>query len=130
MFKIRITQNPLGPEILAALDADEAAGALAVSERDDTLSLTVLGAGGAPMGYCVFGRDAGDMIAIYYTRALVPGLGAAMMKQLFGVAQVLGTPLRVHVDSVRGIATRARMFGAKVATEGVDADGIMQGIFR
>jgi hypothetical protein len=84
---------------------------------------------GKLVGYIVFGWDQGDMVSVYYARALIGGLGPLMMKQFFGVTQVLGAPMRVHAESLREVKAKARMFGANFAQVGEDADGIMMGVF-
>lgn len=127
--KIRISETQLPDHFLQAMEQDEADGAWTMSTRTDTLTLTVEGADGSPIGYAVFGVDQGDMVAIYFARSFVPMFGAMMMKQFFGVAQVMGKPLRMHINSLRDLKVRARMFGADVALEGVDADGLLHGIF-
>lgn len=124
-----MTADGLPPELVAQLDATEAQNAGEVAARADTVTITILDANGAVIGYAVFGLDHGDMLAVYYARSMVKVFGPMMMKQFFGVAEVMGKPLRVHVDSIRDIKAKARMFGATVALEGEDGDGIMQGIF-
>lgn len=129
MIRIRCTQSPIDNEILAVLDHEEAQGVSEVSARNDTLSLIVEKADGSLIGYAVFGRDEGNMVAVYYARSLVAGFGPMMMRQFFGVSQILGVPLRMHAQSIRDIAIKARMFGVDFAAEGVDVDGILQGVW-
>ncbi|KPU84693.1 hypothetical protein JI58_02230 [Marinosulfonomonas sp. PRT-SC04] len=128
-FKIRVTQNPLDAAFQSHLSDEEWAGALEVSERQDTFVLTVLSAKADPIGYAIFGLDDGDMVAVYYARSFVKGFGPLMMKQFFGVGQILGKPLRMHVSSLRDIQVKAKMFGAEFSTDAVDGDGILQGVF-
>ena len=128
-YKITASQAVLGDEFLAHLSTEEAEGAAEVSARPDTISISVVDGKGGPVGYVVFGPDGGDMLAVYYARAFVPGFGAMMMRQFIGVAKVTGKPLRMHVSGMRDIQAKARMFGVNVAYEGADSDGIMQGVF-
>jgi hypothetical protein len=128
-YKINVSLEVLPDEILSTLEPVEAEGAAEVSTRKDTTSIWVTDIKGKVICYFVFGWDKGDMVAVYYARAMVPVLGPMMMKQFFGVTQVLGVPMRVHADSIREIKAKARMFGATFAAAGKDSDGILQGIF-
>lgn len=129
-FKISLSQSAIDPDFLQHLDEEEGIKAARVSEREDTFTLIVKDASGAPLGYSIFGRDKGNMIVLYFARSFGKVFGPMMMKQFFGVSQVLGTPLRVHASSLKAIKAQARMFGADVAMEGLDADGVLMGIFK
>ena len=129
MYKIRVTFTELNYDFLSNLDSEEAKGAREVSCRSDTASIIVTDANNQPVAYAVFGKDKGGMIAVYYMRSFVKGLGHVLMRNFFGVSHVLGKPLRMHVQNLKDIAIKARMFGAEFATDGVDQDGILQGIF-
>lgn len=124
-MKARLISTALPPEILAQLEAKEAEGAAAVSARSDTFSI-IAQDGEKLLGYAVFGKDEGGIVAVYYARSCVPIFGPMIMKQLFGAASILGVPVRVHTEKVGAMA---RVMGAKVAIEAVDADGIPQGVF-
>lgn len=128
-YQIRVTNGVISEVLLSAMGEQERLDATEVSARKDTMTITVLDAKGAAVAYAIFGHDDGDMIAVYLARSFIPVFGPMMMKQFFGVADVLGKPLRMHVANLRDIQVKARMFGANVAFEGVDADGIMQGVF-
>ena len=121
----RLIDKQLPPEVLAVLDPDEASGAAEVSARADTYSVYVQN-GADLIGYAVFGKDEGGIVAVYYARALVPVFGPMMMKQIFGAAAILGDPIRVHTEKV---AAMARVMGAKVAIEATDVDGMPMGVF-
>ncbi len=125
MIQARLTDQPIAPELLAQLDAPEAAGAGEVSARADTMSIIATD-GGKLIGYAVIGRDAGGIVAVYYARALVPVLGPMVMKQFFGAAAILGDPVRVHTERLEAMA---RAFGANVVIDGIDADGVPVGVF-
>ncbi len=129
MYDIQVSAMRLPMDVLSALSVEEAKGAAKVSDRKDTVSIWVKDKKGKLVGYIVFGWDQGDMVSVYYARALIGGLGPLMMKQLFGVTQVLGAPMRVHAESLREVKAKARMFGANFAQVGEDADGIMMGVF-
>lgn len=128
-YQIRMTQGQLPADFISQLSPEEGQGVNEVSSRPDTVSMLVTGDGNAAVGYAVFGRDEGDMIAVYYARAFVPMFGPMMMKKFFGVAQIMGQPLRMHAQSLRDIQIKARIFGADFATDAVDSDGILQGVF-
>ncbi len=129
MYDIQVSAMRLPMDVLSALEVEEAKGAAKVSDRKDTVSIWVKDKKGKLVGYIVFGWDQGDMVSVYYARALIGGLGPLMMKQFFGVTQVLGAPMRVHAESLREVKAKARMFGANFAQVGEDADGIMMGVF-
>jgi hypothetical protein len=128
-YQIRVTQAPLCPDFAALCQCPHIETAMEVSQLENTMSLTVQDQNGAPVGLSVFGMDKGEMLTLYYAKSFIPVLGPLMMKQFFGVSEVLGVPLRVHAQSVRDIQVKARIFGASVALEGVDKEGIMQGVF-
>lgn len=128
-YQIRVTQKPLSGAVLGAVKGAERDGALEVSQRADTLTITVQDAKGGAVGYAVFGMDEANMLAVYYARSFVPIFGPLMMREFFGVAEVAGVPLRVHLHKLRELQSKAKLFGANMAVEAVDADGILQGVF-
>ena len=122
---VRLIDRALPADVLAHLDDDEASGAREVSARSDTYSVFAM-QGEKLLGYAVFGKDKGGLLSVYYARSLVPGLGPVMMRQFFGVAKIAGTPIRVHSEKVSAMA---RAFGAQIAIEATDADGVPVGVF-
>ena len=125
-MKARVTKEPFPADLLAQLNSDEADHVAACSARPDTFTIFAQN-GENLIGYVVFGKEeGGDILVVYAARALVSGLGPMMMRQLLGVAEVLGQPLRVHTDKVRAMA---RIMGADVAIEARDVDGLLHGVF-
>ena len=129
MFKLHLISGPLPDQVADLLADDERDGALEVSSRADTNTIWAESADGKPVMYAVFGLDKGDMVAVYYARSFVIGMGPMMMKQFFGASKILGVPMRVHAQDIRDIAIKARVFGAKFSQPAVDADGILMGVF-
>ncbi|MEM7243384.1 MAG: hypothetical protein AAF429_14480 [Pseudomonadota bacterium] len=128
-FRIRITFGKMPEHFEQKLTMDEEAGAAEVAARPDTFSIMVEDSQSRPVGYAIMGADKGGMIAIYYARSFEKMLGAQLIKNIFGASQILGKPMRMHASSLRDIQVKARMFGADFAFDGVDSDGILQGIF-
>ncbi|WJS83883.1 hypothetical protein [Paracoccus sp. TOH] len=75
----------------------------------------------------MFGEDDGHMLTIFAARAVSGFMAKAALTGLFGAAQVLGQPLRVHTTKVR---TFAKMMGAGRASVAIDGDGIPMGVFH
>lgn len=131
MYSCQTTNKPASPDLLALLADDEAAAVLETSSRDNTVLLTVMNSEQV-VGYAVFGKDQGGMLAIYCARSMVAGIGGMAMKALFGASKIMGTPLRVHADDFEAMKAKAKLFGADMSKieEHIDADGILQGVFN
>lgn len=109
-------------------DPEELARCIEVGTRADTATLLVENVDtGELAAYAVIGRDEGGMVTIYAARSWLTGLGAMALKGLFGAAQVINAPLRVHTDKLR---TYARAIGADTALDAIDADGVPMGVFH
>lgn len=125
-MKLQIVQVDFPADLLAMLDPQEgdlirelmARGEVALIATDDD---------GALVGYAVFGFDAGDMVTVYAARSRNNLMARAAMMGIFGAAQVIGRPVRVHTEKLRGMA---RMMGAQIALPARDGDGVPMGIFR
>lgn len=126
MLSMQIEPGALPASILGQLGAEEAALVGEVSARDDTVSLIVRD-GDKLAGYAVMGFDAADMVTVYAARSVNHFLARAAMAGIFGAAQILGKPLRVHTDKLRVLA---RMLGAKEALACLDGDGLPMGVFH
>jgi hypothetical protein len=117
------------PAILAQLAGPEAELAGEVSARDDTATLLVTADDGGLMGYAVMGFDADDMATVYAARSINSMVARMAMAGIFGAAQVMGAPLRVH--DLRGkLRAMARMMGAAEIIQCLDGDGLPMGVFR
>jgi len=127
-YTLRMSPCVVDKMYLDGLDETLVQNAVAASERPDTLTVCLAKAA-EPVACVVIGKDTADMVAVYFAKAYVGGIGPLMMKQLFGAAQVVGAPIRVHVRSVERLRAYAKMVGANVALEGRDAEGVLQGIF-
>ncbi len=127
-MKIRLTGAALPAEILDILDESEAAGAREGSAREDTFAIYAIGEKG-PIFYAVLGKDKGGIVSAYYVRSFVAGIGPMIAKQLFGAARVTGQPIRVHADTLARAQALARVAGAQLVAEGVDAEGVGVGVF-
>ena len=93
--------------------------------RGDTV-LMLATDGDKLQGYACFGLDADGMLTVYAARAMA-GLSVKLaMQALFGAAQVIGAPVRVHTEKVKAMA---KMMGAKLAFDGIDGDGLPMGVF-
>lgn len=122
-MKIELTLDTMGADFLARLDQGEAATVADVSARDDTATIIVSDAG-ALLGYAVFGWDDDGNVTVYAARSMAGFVARAALVGMFGAAQVLGAPLRVHADTIgRGLAM-ARAMGANVVTHCRDGDGV------
>lgn len=128
-MKVAATRTVMPHSVVAGFSEQEAQGALEVSARPDTSTVWVMDDSGKTMAYVIFGLDKGGMVTVYYARSTVKALGPMLMKQFFGVSEVLGVPMRMHAQSIRDIHVKARMFGANFCTDGVDSEGVLQGIF-
>lgn len=122
---LSVTLDALGPDVMTLLAPNEAELVAEVSARSDTASLVIRQAG-AVIGYAVFGRDAADMVTVYAARCWANMVARAAMAGIFGAAQVIGSPLRVHTEKLR---VMARFIGAKDAIAAIDGDGLPMGIF-
>lgn len=95
--------------------------------RGDTAALVATD-GEALMGYAVFGFDADQIVTVYAARSMGGMLTRAALVGIFGAAQVMGAPVRVHAEKVgRGVAM-ARAMGAQVVSHARDLDGIPMAI--
>lgn len=130
---VELVAGAMPPELVAGLpDPAERAHVADVSGRDDTATLLVRDRAGELVGYAVIGRDEAGAVAVYAARAIGGGfIVKAALVGLFGAAQVIGAPLRFHVEDMRGrLRAAARMMGAPDFSAALDADGIPQGVFR
>lgn len=124
-MKIAILLGIPPRDYLNQLQADEMAAVTDLASRDDTATLIVTD-GNRLMGYAVFGQDNADMVTIYAARSLDSFVARAALTGLFGAAQVLGQPLRVHTSKLRAMA---RFMGAGQAIAALDGDGVPMGVF-
>ncbi|MCD9147867.1 hypothetical protein [Pseudophaeobacter flagellatus] len=109
-------------------DAAELALALEVGARPDTATISIENRDtGELAAYAVIGPDDDGMVVIYVARSWLTGLGAMAIRGLFGAAQCISSPLRVHADQIR---TYARILGAENALSAIDADGVPMGVFH
>lgn len=127
-MKFDIIHGPIDGALVERLAADEAALVAELSARDDTKTLLV-SEGPKVVGYAVFGLDVDDMIVVYAARSLNHFLTTCAMKAFFGCAQVLGTPLRVHAEKLRG-NPMAKMMGADSWISTLDTDGVKMAVFN
>lgn len=123
--EMSVTRAPFPAEFMADMDSAEAELVAEVSARSDTMSLIVKQAG-AMIGYAIFGFDATEMVTIYAAKSKDSILAKAAMIGLFGAAQVVGKPLRVHTQKIRAMA---KTMGAERAFACVDGDGLPMGVF-
>lgn len=112
-------------------DLPEAETVREVAALPENTSLLLTDDAGVMLGYAVFGLDHGGMMAVYAARAIGGGwIARAAIAGLFGAAQVIGAPLRFHLDDWEGrMRAAARMMGANVALGALDGDGVRQGVF-
>lgn len=127
-MKIELVQVELPAAILGQLAAPEADLVREVSARADTVSLLVTGDDGALQGYAVMGFDDDKAATVYAARSVNSMLARIAMQGIFGAAQVLGAPLRVH-DARGKLAAMARMMGATEILHCLDGDGLPMGVF-
>lgn len=125
-MKISVTKAPLAADLAAQLPADEAAQVADLGAREDCLTLAYVD-GGKLAGYAIFGHGDDGFVVIYMARSMAKGLAAVVLQSVFGAAQVMGKPLRVHTERVRAMA---RMMGADLSSVFADADGIPMGGFH
>jgi len=126
--RVGVQLEPVPDTLVSDLEEEERGLILRTSARDDTATVLVTGGDtGALLAYAVFGQDEGDMLTIYAARCLVPGLGPMALKSFLGVAQITGTPMRVHTERVQAMA---RAIGATSAMDAIDGDGLPMGVFR
>lgn len=125
-MKFALSKDKIGADVLALLDAKELELVAELSARDDTMSLTISDEKGV-IGYAVFGIDNDNMVTVYAARSMNSFIAKAAMIGVFGAAQVMGMPLRVHTEKLRGMA---RMMGAEQAFKCLDLDGVPMGVFN
>lgn len=126
MMDMRIITGAFPPDMLTQLADDERGLVDQVAARSDTASLLVTDGAGRLVGYAVIGFDASDMVTVYAARSLNHMLARAAMTGIFGAAQIIGRPLRVHTERLRVLA---RMLGATQALACLDGDGLPMGVF-
>lgn len=129
-MKLSCIRGGFPADLLAELP--EAETVAEVAARSENACLLLQDDAGALLGYAVFGLDLDGMLAVYAARALGGGwVARAAMAGLFGAAQVIGSPLRFHLDDWQGrMKAAARMMGADIAEGILDGDGVRQGVFR
>lgn len=125
-MELEITKGAFPSDDLAGLESGEAQLVSDVAERYDTVSLLIRSEKKL-IGYAVMGFDNSDMVTVYAARSVNSVLARVAMKAIFGAAQVIGAPLRVHTDKLRAMA---RMMGAGDAVACFDADGLPMGVFN
>lgn len=127
MIRLQIHLGDLPADLLADLPEAETVRELAA--RADTAALVATDAGKL-LGYAVFGWDADNMVAVYAARSVAGLLTRAALTGIFGAAEVMGAPVRVHADKLaRGLAM-ARGMGASVCTHAQDMDGVRVAIMQ
>lgn len=124
-MKMGICDGDFPAELLVQLATDEARLVQELTGRGDTVSLTVTD-GARLVGYAVMGWDDADMVTVYAARSLNHFLARAAMMGIFGAAQIMGAPLRVHTEKLRAMA---RMLGAEKALAALDGDRVPMGVF-
>ncbi len=128
--EFRVSKQPFPADILAELpDETERQNVAETSARDDTVTLTLTDIDkGKLFAYVVFGRDDHEWLTLYAARVIGGGMfGPMALKAMFGVSQIIGTPMAVHCDRV---AAFARTIGAEQAFKDFDTDGIPMGVFH
>lgn len=126
VISMDIIRDEMPGAILSQLKPDEADLVREVSAREDTVSLLVTD-GDRLVGYAVMGFDDSKMVTVYCARSVNHLLARAAMAGIFGAAQVMGAPLRVHREKLKALAAA---MGAKEALACLDGDGIPMGVFR
>lgn len=122
---LEIVKGSFPTDDLVQLDSGEAQHVVEAANRTDTACL-ILRQGGKLIAYAVMGFDDSDMVTVYAARSSGHTMGRIAMKAIFGAAQVIGAPLRVHTDKLRAMA---RFFGATDALACLDGDGLPMGVF-
>lgn len=126
MIGFEVLSEAAPADLLALLAEGEAAIVAEVSARPDTVSM-IIRDGVALLGYAVYGLDdGGKMVIVYAARSFNSFIARAAMTGIFGAAQVLGVPMRVHTDKLKSMA---RMMGAGRVVEALDGDGLRVGVF-
>lgn len=127
MIRLQMHMGELPADMLADLPEAETVRELAA--RSDTAALVATD-GAALLGYAVFGWDADGMVAVYAARSVSGFMTRAALTGIFGAAEVMGAPVRVHADKLeRGLAM-ARSMGASVCTHAQDMDGVRVAIMQ
>lgn len=130
MFTVKLQSHGFPQAVIDAMPDKDIEGAKTMAKRDDTNTIWGADGNGKAVFYAVIGWDiSGEMVNLYYTDCFIVGIGKMLMKNLFGAANVNGVPLRVHVDTLRGLEAKARGMGATVVTPAKDGDGLFQGVF-
>lgn len=111
-------------ELLQRLEGSEAAAVRDLVERGEKALL--VRDGEKLVGYAVFGLDVTDMLTVYAARSFNHVMTGVAMRAVFGAAQIIGAPVRVHTEKVRAMA---RMMGAPDAIAGADIEGVPMGVF-
>lgn len=126
MMGLEVIRDAMPPDLLALLADEEAAIVAEVSARPDTVSM-IIRDGVALLGYAVYGlAPADDLVIVYAARSFNSWAAKAAMTGIFGAAQVLGVPMRVHTDRLKSMA---RMMGASKVLAALDGDGLRVGVF-
>lgn len=125
-MRAEIIRDGFPSDLLAQMHLDESSLVAEVAARADTVALVIRGQGGEMVGYAVMGFDLSDMVTVYAARSVNNLLARAAMQGIFGAAQILGKPLRVHTEKLRSMA---RMMGAEKALAAFDGDGLPMGVF-
>lgn len=125
-MKLEYITAQIGADVLSLLGKGEAELVAEVSSRDDTVSLIITDAAAALVGYAVIGFDDQDIVTIYAARSFNSVVAKMALRAIFGAAEVLGVPMRVHTEK---LDTFARYLGAKSFRAAIDGDGVRQGVF-
>jgi len=126
-MRVALTPATISEKFLAQLSGDELDCVAETSARPDTASI-VVSDGETLLAYAVFGFDDGGLVNIYAARADKMGFaGTALLRSMFGAAQVLGKPLTVHSDKVRAMA---RAIGATDFEQSFNELGEKFGVFN
>ena len=126
MIGLEVLGGVMPPDLLALLGEAEASIVAEVSARPETVSM-IIRDGVKLLGYAVYGLDdGGKMVIVYAARSFSSFVAKAAMTGIFGAAQVLGVPMRVHTDKLRSMA---RMMGASQVVAALDGDGLRVGVF-
>jgi hypothetical protein len=124
-MNLQIAKGEFPSAMLAQIEAGEAALVVELMQRGEVA--LVVSEGGKLAGYAVFGFDEGGMVTVYAARSFNSFLARAAMLGIFGAAQIIGAPVRVHTEKLRAMA---RMMGADKALAALDGDGLPMGVFH
>lgn len=126
--RVVLTRDAMPAEYLEGLDADEKAHIIETGEFENTSTIYVVDLDkNSLFAYAVIGPDDVGMFMIYAARTMGGLMAEIALRSFFGVAQVLGKPLRVHTDKMKAFA---RVIGATDFEAMVDGDGLPQGVFH